>query len=136
MSTIVFKAPYATVTYYPEKKFFSLIWHGRPDAEEYKQPFIKMIDYSKKNPVDAMLSDISQQGIITPENRKWFEKEMMPEAAKSGLKRAAIITNGNTFKLYYINIILSAVKKFPIVTKLFNNQKEALQWLESIENSN
>jgi hypothetical protein len=55
---------------------------------------------------------------------------MMPRAVAAGLKRAAIVTNGNAFKLYYINLILSAVNKFPIVTKLFNKQHEAIDWLE------
>ena len=78
-----------------------------------------------------MLSDITHQGIISPDNRKWFEKEMMPRAVEAVLKRGAIVTSGNTFKLYYINLILSAVNKFPIATKLFNNQRDAFAWLES-----
>jgi len=78
-----------------------------------------MLTYGKKYPVDGMLSDITNQGIIAPDNRKWFEKEMMPLAVEAGLKRGAIVTSGNAFKLYYIN------------TKLFNNQKDAYTWLES-----
>ena len=131
MNPEVFKAPYATVTYYPEKRSMVLVWDGSPDKEEYKQPFLAMISFGRKYPVDSMLSDISKQGIINPENRKWFEKEMMPKAVEAGLKRAAIVTSGNAFKLYYINLILSAVNKFPIVTKLFNKREEALTWIDS-----
>lgn len=127
----VFNAPYATVTYNTEKRFMLLVWNGSPNTEEYKQPFLTMISYGKQYPVDSMLSDISNQGIINPENRKWFEKEMMPQAVSAGLKRAAIVTSGNAFKLYYINLILSAVNKFPIVTKLFNKREEAITWLDS-----
>src|SRR5690349_4999347 len=132
MSTVpVFTATYAHATYYPEKRLIVLIWDGNPNVDEYKQPFLAMIDFGKKNPVDGMLSDISNQGIINPENRKWFEKEMMPRAVEAGLKQAAIVTNGNAFKMYYINIILSAVNKFPITTKLFNKRDDALAWLAS-----
>jgi hypothetical protein len=131
MSTEVFKASFATVTYDPEKRSMVLIWDGSPNKEEYKQPFMAMIAYGRKFPVDGMLSDISNQGIISPDNRKWFEKEMMPQAVAAGLKRAAIVTSGNAFKLYYINLILSAVNKFPITTKLFNKRAEALEWLYS-----
>jgi hypothetical protein len=130
MSTIpVFAAPYATATYHPEKRLIVLIWDGNPNGDEYKKPFMAMIEFGKRNPVDGMLSDISNQGIISPENRKWFEKEMMPQAVAAGLKQAAIVTNGNAFKMYYINIILSAVNKFPITTKLFNKREDALAWL-------
>ncbi|HEY9045059.1 MAG TPA: hypothetical protein VIN08_04155 [Ohtaekwangia sp.] len=129
MNPKVFEAAYASVTYYPEKRLLVLVWDGSPTTEEYKLPFLAMLDYGKKYPVDGMLSDISRQGIISPDNRKWFEKEMMPRAVEAGLKRAAIVTNGNAFKLYYINLILGAVNKFPITTKLFNKQHEALEWL-------
>jgi len=131
MNPTVFQAACAMVTYDPEKRSMMLIWDGRPTFEEYKKPFLAMLEYGRIYPVDSMLSDISKQGIISPDNRKWFEKEMMPQAVSAGLKRAAIVTNGNAFKLYYINLILSAVNKFPIETKLFNNRQTALDWLDT-----
>ena len=133
MNPKIFEAPYAEVTYYPADRLLVLIWNGSPSKEEYKHPFLTMIDFGRKNPVKAMLSDISNQGIISPENRKWFEKEMMPHAVEAGLKRAAIVTNGNAFKLYYINLILGAVNKFPITTKLFNKRHEAIAWLTHVK---
>jgi hypothetical protein len=131
MNTNVFQAPYANVTYDVVKRRMALIWTGSPSKEEYQKPFLAMLDYGARYPVDSMLSDISNQGIISPDNRKWFEKEMMPRAVQAGLQRGAIVTNGNAFKLYYINLILSAVNKFPIATKLFNNQQDALSWLDT-----
>lgn len=133
MDPIVFKSIYATVTYNPKKKMMVLVWDGSPTPEEYKKPFLTMLEYGSRFPVDGMISDISNQGIINPENRKWFEKEMMPRAVAAGLKRGAIVTNGNAFKLYYINLILSAVNKFPIQTKLFNNRDDAFKWLDSFQ---
>jgi hypothetical protein len=131
MNTTVFSEPYAHVTYYPEQRRLILVWDGNPTTEQYKKPFMAMLEFGRKNPVDSMISDISNQGIINPENRKWFEKEMMPQAVAAGLKRAAIVTSGNAFKLYYINIILSAVNKFPMTTKLFNKREEAVAWLDT-----
>lgn len=130
MTPKIFEASYAEVTYYPENRLLVLVWSGSPSKEEYKLPFLAMIEFGRKTPVDGMLSDISNQGIISPDNRKWFEKEMMPQAVAAGLKRAAIVTNGNAFKLYYINLILGAVNKFPITTKLFNKRQEAIDWLK------
>ena len=73
----IFNSPYATVTFEPEKRQLILVWDGNPGADEYKNPFLKMIEFGRKHPVEAMISDISKQGIISPENRKWFEKEMI-----------------------------------------------------------
>jgi hypothetical protein len=127
----IFRTTYAYVTFDPAKRLLVLIWTGNPNKEEYKKPFLEMLQFGATNPVDSMLSDISNQGIVSPESRKWFETDMMPKAAAAGLKRGAIVTNGNAFKLYYINLILSAVNKFPITTKLFNNQKDAFAWIDS-----
>ena len=132
MNTEIFKTPYATVTYHEDKRMLVLIWHGNPSKDEYKKPFLAMLEHGKKTKVDSMLSDVSQQGVINPENRKWFEKDMMPAAIAAGLKRAAIVTSGNAFKMYYINLILSAVNKFGIATKVFNNQKDAFAWLDTM----
>jgi hypothetical protein len=131
MNPIVFQAPYATVTFDEKRRFLLLEWHGNPTREEYKKPFQAMLDFGRKKPVDSMLSDISKQGVISPENRKWFEKEMMPAAIAAGLQRAAIVTNGNAFKMYYINLILSAVKKFPVNTKVFNSREDAYKWIDT-----
>lgn len=126
---VIFTAPYAQVTHNSENHTLILVWNGNPTYDEYKRPFNAMLEFGRKHRVDGMLSDISNQGVVSPENRKWFEKEMMPAAAAAGLKRAAVVTNGNAFKMYYINLILSAVNKFPITTKLFNNRDEAIKWL-------
>ena len=131
MNNVIFQAPYATVTHDEKRRFLLLIWHGNPTRDEYKKPFQAMLEFGRRNHVLSMLSDISKQGVISPENRKWFEKEMMPDAVKAGLKRAAIVTNGNAFKLYYVNLILSAVNKFPVVTKLFGSQEDAMKWIYS-----
>jgi hypothetical protein len=131
MNPIIFQAPYATVTFEEKRRFLLLQWHGNPTSEEYKKPFQAMLEFGRKEPVDSMLSDISKQGVINPENRKWFEKEMMPAAIAAGLRRAAIVTNGNAFKMYYINLILSAVRKFPVTTKVFNSQEDANKWIDS-----
>jgi hypothetical protein len=131
MITQVFSEPYAKVTYDSQKRQLLLIWDGNPTSDQYRKPFMAMIEFGKKYPVDSMISDISKQGVISPDNRKWFEKDMMPQAVAAGLKRAAIVTSGNVFKLYYINIILAAVNKFPMVTRLFNKREEASAWLDT-----
>lgn len=74
------------------------------------------------------LSDTRDQGIVNPENRKWFEKEMVPTAIKAGLKRVAVITNGNAFKRYYLIMILSAVNKLNVPFRIFSEEQEAIDF--------
>jgi hypothetical protein len=88
-----------------------------------------LLDFAKTHTITRFLSDTREQGVVSPENRKWFEKEMVPAAIKAGLKRSAVITGSNVFKRYYINMILSAVNKFNMPFKIFSDEESAIKFL-------
>lgn len=130
MEQKILEAPYATVIFISEQELGKIIWHGTPRGDEYQKPFLALIDLAKKgNKVSRFLSDIRKQGVVSPDNRKWFEKEMVPAAIANGLKRAAVLTDGNAFKTYYINLILSTVNKFNMPFKIFNDETKAIEFL-------
>ena len=70
------------------------------------------------------LSDIREQAVISPEDRKWFENEAMPKAVAKGLNAAAVVFNGNVFKKYYLNIILQATNKFGLPMNVFTKRNQ------------
>ena len=126
----IFESPSATVYYLPDKTMGKIVWHGAPLFEDYKQPFMVLINLAKDGTtVTRFLSDIREQGIVSPDSRKWFEKEMVPAAIQYGLKRAAVISGGNAFKMYYINLILGAVNKFDLPFKIFGDEEKAIEFL-------
>jgi hypothetical protein len=130
MEIEIVKESYVTVTWDSERSMGKVVWSGSPTPEQYKKAFLSLLDHAKKgNKVSRFLSDTRNQGIVNPENRKWFEKEMVPAAIKSGLKRTAVITNGNAFKRYYINMILSAANKFNVPFKIVSTEQEAIDFL-------
>jgi hypothetical protein len=122
---------YAQVTYHPELKIGKILWKKKPEIEEYKLPFIKLLDYGKTNQIDSFLSDIRNQGVVSPDNRKWFENEALPQAINEcKLKRAAVVFDGNIFKQYYLNMILSVTNKFKLPLKTFNSEEKAYEWIK------
>lgn len=130
MEQKVFESACATAYYISDKKLGKIVWNGALTPEEYKKPFIALIDLAKKGTViTRFLSDIRKQGVVSPESRKWFEKEMLPAAIENGLKRAAVISSSNAFKMYYINLILGSVNKFNLPFKIFNDEGKALDFL-------
>jgi hypothetical protein len=113
MEQKIFESPSAIVYYLPEKTLGKIVWRGSLTPEEYKKPFLSLIDLAKKGtPVTRFISDIRNQGVVSPESRKWFEKEMVPAAVANSLQRAAIISGRNVFGIYCSNHILSSVNKF------------------------
>jgi hypothetical protein len=130
MEQLILSTPYAKVYYLPSKNLGKIVWLGAATSEEYKKPFLTLIDLAKKGTtVTRFLSDIRQQGIVSPESRKWFEKEMVPAAVANGLKRAAVVSGSNAFKMYYINLILSSVNKFNLPFKIFGDEEKAIDFL-------
>jgi hypothetical protein len=126
---ILLDKDFVTVTYYAHSRLGKVQWKRKPESEEYKSAFQALLDHTALEPVDNFLSDLRQQGVISPDDRKWFETEMLPKAIAAGLKRAAVIFDGNIFKKYYMNLIIGASNKFVLPLKVFLSEDEALQWL-------
>lgn len=131
MDSLIFENKVCKV-YYNESLFLGkVVWNGVPTQEEYKQPFLYLIEYSKQKPIYNFISDIILQGTQSQTNRSWFESVMMPMAIEHGLKRGAIVTNANPFKKFYINMLLRVSNKFGLPVQIFNDQASAEAWIKS-----
>ncbi len=133
--TIILKEKYVTLSYLPERKLVMMVWYGALTKEQYQNAFNASLDFQQKAmvPVYNFLSDIRKQGMVNPENRKWFETYAMPMALKQGLKRAAVVFDGTVFKKYYLNLILQTSNKFKFPLRLFNSIEEAYLWFDSFD---
>lgn len=130
---IILETDYAEISHDPDLKLGKIVWKRKTSTEEYQYAFITLLDYSKKNTTDNFLSDIKNQSVVSPENRKWFESDMLPKAIENGLKRAAVVFDGNVFKKYYINMIIKVTNKFKMPLKMFSSEEEAINWFQSFE---
>jgi hypothetical protein len=128
MKQVIYDYDYAQVFHDPTIKLCTIVWKRKPDNSEYQNAFEVMIEYSKKHTIENFLSDIRNQGVVSPENRKWFESVMIPKAIDNGLKRAAVVFDGNVFKKYYVNMIIQVINKFGIPLKLFSTEEDAVKW--------
>jgi len=118
---LVMEEPYVRVYYLPAIKLGKVVWSGSPaNLAEYKKPFVFLLNYAATHRVHYFMSDITNQGVVGPENRKWFEREAIPAGIKAGLKASAIILNdANVFKRYYINAILAINNKTGNPARIF-----------------
>jgi hypothetical protein len=133
MKKILQDTDFAEISYDRELLLGKIEWKRKTTTEEYQFAFETLLEYAKKNPSDNFLSDIRNQSVVSPENRKWFETEMLPKAIEAGLKRAAVVFDGNVFKKYYINMILKVTNKFKLPMKIFTSVDEALEWFKTFK---
>ena len=124
---------YVDVQYDEERYLIKVYWKSEMTSEEYRKAFSLAIDSAKTHRIDSYLSDIRNQKLVSPNDRKWFEEIAFPNAIKAGLKRAAVVFSGNVFKKYYLNNILAKSKKYKLPMKFFTTEEDALIWFDSFE---
>jgi len=132
---MVLNEKFARITHHREQKMIKVVWNGNFSKDQYKSAIETALEYQAKEntPIENYLSNILNQGIVNPESRKWFEQVALPIATKRGLKRAAVVFDGNVFKKYYLNLILQASNSYKLPLKFFSTEKEAIMWFESFQ---
>lgn len=120
---------YVVAYFYPEIKLMHYIWRKNCVGQEYRDNFQKALDFASENDANYFISDIRKQGVIGPEDRKWFESVAIPGAIERGLKKAAVIFDGNAFKMYYLNLLLKVFANRSIPMKLFKDTQSAIDWV-------
>lgn len=126
---VVLETDYALVIFEEQDKLGIIQWKAKCTSEEYQHAFNALLDVQKTKALTRYISDIRKQSIISPTDRKWFENEALPRAIRQGLKAAAVVSDGNAFKKYYINVILKATNRFGLPIKMFGDLDEAKVWL-------
>jgi hypothetical protein len=129
MAIDVTKTNYVHVTYEEENKLMKVAWLDNNTSEEYREVINKSLEFSETHVVDHYLTDIRNQKVVSPEDRKWFTEVAMPRAVKQGLKKACAIFDGNVFKKYYLNTILKTTNTFKLPFKFVNSEEEARDFL-------
>jgi len=130
---VIFQENFATITYHSKQEMIKVVWNGAISKEQYQMAIEKALDFHQKEGprIENYLSNILNQGIVSPESRKWFEVVALPRGVKQGMKKAAVIFDGNIFKKYYLNLILQASNAYKLPLKFFSTEEEAIKWFES-----
>ena len=129
MNLVFINEPFAMGIYYPGKLLVHINWKGRQNSEQYRETLQKALDLASEHKIKFYISDVRNQRLVSPEDRKWFQEVAMPTAIERGLEKAAVVFAGNVFKKYYLNNIFNASKKFGLPLKFFYNEEEAENWL-------
>jgi hypothetical protein len=130
---VILDKDYALVTFIRKYKLGKIIWRRKPLTSEYRNSFHKLLDYTQVEPVEYFFSDMTNQGVISHDDREWFANQMLPMAIKAGLKRAAVLLDGNVIKTYYMNLLIVTSSRFGLPLRVFNNEEKAMEWLLGIK---
>lgn len=128
----IFKTEVVKLDYDRNYNLVYIEWFKNPALEQYKEPFQFLIhDFSQKEKVWGIISDIRNQGVVGPQHRKWLYEEATPHAQEKGLKYYGIVMDSNVFKTYYVNTMLKLVgNKDGVVRKVFHEFEKCDSWIK------
>lgn len=132
---VLYNEAYALIFYDGLINSMGVIWRGPVKSEQYRDAFNKCLEFLKVYNTPNWISDLSDQGAIQDEDQQWMLNEILPAAAKNGLKRiAAIKSNASNIQiLKYIENIKSAIEILQLDQQFFTSLQQGIDWIQ-IEN--
>lgn len=128
---VIFDTDFVEVTFDKDKELGMIRWKAKCTSEQYQDAFTRLLEIQKTEKISRYISDIRNQAVISPTDRKWFENVAFPKAIEQGLIVGAVVFDGNAFKKYYVNVILAATNKYKLPMKIFNEADEAMAFVMS-----
>jgi hypothetical protein len=119
------------ITYNSQENLLYLEWKKEASSEEYQRAMIECLEFGRSHKVENFISDIRNQKQINPDNRKWFESQVLPSASKElQLKRAAIIHDGSWLQQKYLKNIMKSAEKYDVHIRTYTNEESAVRWIK------
>jgi signal transduction histidine kinase len=132
---ILYQEPYARIFFDATINAIGAEWHGPLSSEQYRNAFLKCLEFVKAYNTPNYIADISDQGYIAREDQQWMFEKIMPEAAQYGLKRIAAVRSGadDAVIRQYLKSIHENLLKLGIRQEYFLTLNEAMDWIQ-VEN--
>lgn len=126
---VLYEHEKAHLRYNEETRAIELIWKKIHDVETYKMVFNKALIFFQEHKAINLLSDIRNEGVVSPTTSRWVQEEILTKAYKSGLKKIAIIMDTDVFKEFYIENIRKKTTEETLQS--FDSYENANAWLKS-----
>ena len=123
---------FAQIKYDPSLKAVITIWKRQNTTTSYKEIFNVTLQAIQESKAQVYVSDITFQGAVGTDSRKWMEQEIIPKAVQAGLKQVITVVPNDIFqKFYYNNVKNEVSKKGWLDFQFFDTLENALAFLET-----
>ncbi len=129
MEDTIYQTKTVSATYSTEEKLVCLCWTSEANTEEYRQIFQFLIDFTQKSRVRFVISDIRKEGLVSIDNLKWLEEEILTKAILMGIEKIAIINEDTIFSNVYAENIERKLRDSIIKVQLFDDLATAKTWM-------
>lgn len=129
---ILYNMDHALIFYDPRISCLGVTWRGPVTSIQYRDTFLKGLDFLRTYNTPNWVSDASQQGSVAQEDQEWMFREIIPAAAQNGLKRiAGILPPARDGQLQqYIDGITETARGVGCEFRFFPDFGEAGAWMQ------
>lgn len=116
-------------SYFKDEKLAYITWKKNTDSAEYRNIFNSILEFSNKNRVKYVLSDMRKEGLVQAEDLKWLESEVLNKADEHGVLKIALVSEDTIFSNIYAETIKRKLRESPIEVSIFHDITSAKAWL-------
>jgi hypothetical protein len=134
---VLYRQSYGEIFFDAEINATGMVWHGPVSSDQYRDILSRCLEFVKTYNTPNCISDASGQGYISREDQHWLFSEILPKAAKYGLRRLAAVTSAMTDARIgqYLAGTRETLQQFGIEHETFLTLNEAIAWIKQ-ENEN
>ena len=106
-------------------------WKKPTTSETYRLTILEIIDSLSLYHATACILDIHQLGLVSTEDRKWFQDDILPMAVTRGLKRIATVTSSDVFSQVNFESVKEAASRNDVEIEMdyFDEMNAAMSWI-------
>jgi signal transduction histidine kinase len=127
---ILYQKPYAKIFFDARINATGVVWHTPISSRQYRNVFLKCLEFVKVYNTPSYISDLSDQGHIAREDQQWMFREILPAAAQYGLRRVAVVKPGHNQSSEYLAGINDNLAKLGLKQEYFLTFEEAVNWIQ------
>ena len=110
----------------------NIIWKRKSTTSEYREIFETLLQTIRVFHSPGWIADLRNQGVVTEKDQHWFLGKVLPEAARCGLRRNAIVRYFDQDKEAYYQRGTERAKELGIEVRFFDSMDEAKMWMQAI----
>jgi hypothetical protein len=129
---ILYNEAHAIIFFDAMVNAMGVIWRGPLTSLQYRDAFNKCLEFLKVYNTPNWVSDITHQGPLADGDQHWMFSEILPSAARNGLKRIALIKSHASSEQIakYVEGIRGVIDKLSLEQRFFNNFQQGLEWVQ------
>lgn len=110
----------------------NIVWKRTITTKEYRETYETLLQTVRVFHSPGWIADLRNQGTVDDSDRVWFLESVLPEAARYGLRRNAIIRHQDHPNSVNILRGIEQAKELGIEARIFDSMEEAKVWMQAI----